>query len=138
MAIKFPSDIENNSSNFAIIDSSGLRGTAHIINQLSETGSGVPSDKRKEGTIVFITSSQEFYGFIGTSSAGWDTPSNWIEIATSQDIFPFTGSAQITGSLGVTGSIAATSFTGSFGGIFISGTIGENVVIEGDIDGGTY
>ena len=68
MAIKFPSDIENNSSNFAIIDSSGLRGTAHIINQLSETGSGVPSDKRKEGAIVLITSSQEFYGFIGTSS----------------------------------------------------------------------
>jgi len=108
MAIKIPSDIENNSPNFAIIDSSGLRGTAHIINQLSETGSGVPSDKRKEGAIVFITSSQEFYGFIGTSSAGWDTPSNWIEIATSQNTFPFTGSAQITGSLGVTGSISVT------------------------------
>jgi len=54
------------------------------------------------------------------------------------DPFPYTGSAQITGSLGVTGSIAATLFTGSFEGIFINGTIRENVVIEGDIDGGTY
>ena len=132
MAIKIPSDIENNSPNFAIIDSSGLRGTAHTINQLSETGSGVPSDKRKEGAIVFITSSQEYYGFIGTSSAGWDTPSNWIEIATSQNTFPFTGSAQITGSLGVTGSISVTG-EGSFG----SGTTTINTSINttGDITG---
>lgn len=112
MAIKFPSDIENNNPNFAMVDSSGLRGTAHIINQLSETGSGVPSDKRKEGAIVFITSSQEYYGFIGTSSAGWDTPSNWIEIATSQDVFPFTGSAGVLGSLNVNG--ITTINTGSF------------------------
>jgi hypothetical protein len=107
MPLKFPDILEHNNSNFALVDSTELRGTSYPLNILTDTGS-VPSDKRKEGAIVFITSSQEFYGFIGTSSAGWDTPSNWIEIATSQDTFPFTGSAQITGSLGVTGS---SSFT---------------------------
>ena len=114
MPIKFPDILQNNSDLFPLVDITSIKGNAYPINALIDTGS-IPGDKRNIGAIVFVTSSREFFGFIGTSSNGWDIPTNWEPLGSGggSGIFDQTGSffattndLQITGSLIITGSDA--------------------------------
>ena len=81
MAIKFPDILENQNPNFALVDSFQFRGNSYPINNIENTGS-IPSDKRKEGVIVFVTGSGDFYGFKGTGSGEWDVAANWTRFSS--------------------------------------------------------
>ena len=114
MALKYPSILEHNNANYPLVDITYIKGNAYPVNALIDTGS-IPIPKRKIGAIVFVTSSREFFGFIGTSSDGWDIPTNWEPLGSGggSGIFNQTGSffattndLQITGSLIITGSDA--------------------------------
>ena len=99
MAIKYPDILEHNNPNFPLVDITSLKGVAYPLGNLSETGS-IPTAKRNPGTIVFLTSSQEFYGYKGQTQGDWDTTTNWEVLGSGQGSgFPFSGSAVITGSL---------------------------------------
>lgn len=120
MALKFPDILQhNNSSSYALIDASELRGTTHTITNLNQTGSLIPTDKRNTGTIVFVTSEQKYYGYYGAtnSSTDWNTISNWKQISDGVNANNLnaitTGSTEvnqtISGSLTVLGGIFATA-----------------------------
>ena len=81
MAIKFPDILENQNPNFALVDSFQFRGNSYPINNIENTGS-IPLDKRKEGVIVFVTGSGDFYGFKGTGSGEWDVAANWTRFSS--------------------------------------------------------
>jgi hypothetical protein len=97
MALLFPDILRHNNSNLPLTDIKEVRGTTYPIADLTATGS-IPPAKRNIGTIIFASSSQEYYGFYGqtTASVDWDDPSNWRTLST------FTG-----------------NYTGSFTGSFI-------------------
>jgi hypothetical protein len=105
MPILYPDILEHNNSAKALVDITQLRGSSYPIGLLSETGS-IPTDKRKLGAIVFVSSSQQFYGFYGqtTGSADWDSVLNWRTLAGGGVGFPFSGNAVITGSLEIVSS----------------------------------
>tara|TARA_Y100000114_G_scaffold93699_1_gene87073 strand:+ start:1479 stop:3305 length:1827 start_codon:yes stop_codon:yes gene_type:complete len=114
MALKYPDILEHNNPNLPLVDITSLKGVAYPLGALINTGS-IPSAKRNPGTIVFITSSGEFFGYIGDDAANWDTPTNWEPLGSGtggSGIFEQTGSffattnnLQITGSLTTTGSV---------------------------------
>lgn len=114
MALKFPDILQHNNSNYALIDSSQVRGTAYGITNLSDTGS-IPSDKRNTGIIVFVSSEQKYYGYYGTTigSTDWNNTDNWKPLADGDNAISLgvitTGSANtnqtISGSLTVTQNI---------------------------------
>tara|TARA_B100001094_G_scaffold316836_1_gene358535 strand:- start:309 stop:2009 length:1701 start_codon:yes stop_codon:yes gene_type:complete len=119
MAIKYPDILEHNNPNFPLVDITSLKGVAYPLGALIDTGS-IPSAKRNPGAIVFITSSGEFFGYIGDDAANWDTPTNWEPLGGGSGIFEQTGSffattndLQITGSLTTTGSVNLTLDTSS-------------------------
>lgn len=111
MALKFPDILEHNNSNLPLVDITELKGNSYPINTLAETGS-IPSGKRKVGAIVFITSSQEFYGFYGqnTSSGDWNSTSNWRPLSTTTGSF----SGSFVGTLTGTASYALNAATASY------------------------
>jgi len=81
MAIFFPDILENNNTNYPLVDATSLKGTAYPLASINNTGS-IPSDKRNVGTIVFDSGSGKFYGFKGSSVSNWNTGSNWIEFGS--------------------------------------------------------
>lgn len=97
MALKFPDILQHNNPNKSLADITQLRGTTYPIGQLSETGS-IPIDKRKIGQIIFVSGSQQFYGYYGqtTSSADWNDSANWQSLAAGATVN--TGSLLITAS----------------------------------------
>lgn len=136
MALKYPDILEHNNPDLPLVDIVSLKGVTIPLGSLSETSSNIPSAKRNPGIIVFITGSQEFYGYKGqdATNSNWDNPSNWEEIgggggtpATPLNsvqfnnngsfggdprfVFnPSTGLAQISGSLQITSSAANDVF----------------------------
>ena len=122
MAIFFPDILENNNTNYPLVDATSLKGTAYPLASINSTGS-IPSDKRNVGTIVFDSGSGKFYGFKGSSVSTWNTPSNWIEFGSgtggSTDLTPlnnFTASAstRLDSLEAATGSYVTNAKTGSF------------------------
>ena len=109
MPIGYPDILVHNNEFEPLVDITSIKGNAYPINSLIDTGS-IPEEKRNIGAIVFVTSSREFFGFIGTSSNDWDIPTNWELLGRGgeSNTFPFTGSALITGSLTLTGSLSTT------------------------------
>lgn len=81
MAIFFPDILENNNTNYPLVNVTSLKGTAYPLASISNTGS-IPADKRNVGAIVFDSGSGKFYGFKGSSVSNWDTGSNWIEFGS--------------------------------------------------------
>lgn len=81
MALNYPDILQHNNSSYALLNASELRGTAFLIPSASATGS-VPEDKRQLGSIVFASASQQFYGFIGPTTASWNTASSWVNLST--------------------------------------------------------
>ena len=136
MALKFPDILEHNNPNNPLVASSQFKGVAVAIGQLSDTGS-IPTNKRDIGTIIFVSSSQEYYAFTSDDVSNWDTPSNWKEIsigATSE----FT-SAGISGSWQsqnflTTSPFTSAGITGSAQSL-LSASLGEvvNITASGDI-----
>ena len=108
------------------MDVTESRGTAYPLNQLSDTGS-IPSDKRKPGMIIFVTSSKEFYGFKGTGSADidWNTSSNWGSIGGS------TTSTSVKS--GVVTSFAGTPYSASVSFVSAFPDTSYSVSLTGDI-----
>ena len=101
MPLKYPDILQNNNPNYPIADIKEIRGNAYPLGTLSETGS-IPPAKRRVGTIVFTSGSQEFYGYYGqtTSSADWNMVSNWRNFSSGSG-----GSIANTGGFITTGSI---------------------------------
>lgn len=97
MAVLYPDILQHNNANLALVDVTSLRGNAYPIDVLSSTGS-IPSDKRKVGMLVFTSGSQALYAFFGqtTSSADWDSTSNWKTISTGAANQIITGSISAT------------------------------------------
>jgi hypothetical protein len=93
MALKFPDILEHNNSNLPLVDIIEIKGNSFPLGTLDETGS-IPSAKRNIGTIVFISSSQEYYGFYGqdSSSISWDDEENWRPLGGGGDTFQITSS----------------------------------------------
>jgi hypothetical protein len=93
MALKFPDILEHNNSNLPLVDIIEIKGNSYPLGTLDETGS-IPSAKRNIGTIVFISSSQEYYGFYGqdSSSISWDDEENWRPLGGGGDTFQITSS----------------------------------------------
>ena len=77
------------------MEQTSLRGLAYPIGQLSDTGS-IPTNKRDVGTMVFTTSSLEYFAYYGptSGSSDWDNPANWKMIinASAYNSGSFTGS----------------------------------------------
>jgi hypothetical protein len=136
MALKYPDILEHNNPNYPLVDIVSLKGVTIPLGSLSETGS-IPSAKRNPGIIVFVTGSQEFYGYKGqdTTDLNWDNTSNWEELGSGgggtpatplnsvqfndngsfggdpRFVFnPTTGLAQISGSLQITSSVSSDVF----------------------------
>lgn len=108
MAIKFPDILVHNNIANPLMASTSSKGTAYPINNLEDTGS-IDTNKRQEGHIVFVTGSQEFYGFAGTGSGEWDKPENWKKLSEWDG--NLNSDASITGSFTVSGSDANVDFT---------------------------
>lgn len=107
MALKFPDILQNNNSNYPLVDITEIRGNAYPVGLLSETGS-IPVDKRKVGAILFSTSSQQFYGFFGQTagSSDWNNPNNWKSLSSgSGTTITTTGGGIVTGSSGLSQTI---------------------------------
>lgn len=81
MPLSYPDILQHNNSSYALLNASELRGTTFLIPSASATGS-VPEDKRQLGSIVFASASQQFYGFIGPTTASWNTASSWVNLST--------------------------------------------------------
>jgi len=83
MAIFYPDILEHNNSAKALADITQFRGTSYPIVALADTSS-IPTDKRNTGALVFVSSTQDFYGFYGQTAGlvDWDTSSNWRAMAT--------------------------------------------------------
>ena len=105
MALKYPDILEHNNPNLPLVDITSLKGVSIPINSLSETGSSIPSAKRNPGAIVFVTGSQEFYGYKGqdATDSNWLNPSNWELLGS--------GASVNTGSLMTTASAALNVIT---------------------------
>lgn len=84
MPVYFPDILENNNPQYPLMDGKFLKGTAYPLNQLSETGSTAMLNRKQLGTVVYVTSSQQYYGYYGqtTSSGDWDNPTNWRAFST--------------------------------------------------------
>ena len=129
MALLYPDILQHNNSTKALVDITEIRGNSYPINLLSDTGS-IPADKRKVGAIVFVSSSQNFYGFYGQTTASWDTPANWRSLGGTID----TGSFVTTSSFNAfTSSYNTGSFTGSFigthtGSLFGTSSLATNAI----------
>jgi len=82
MALKYPDILEHNNPDYPLVDIVSLKGVTIPLGSLSETSSNIPSAKRNPGIIVFVTGSQEFYGYKGqdATDSNWNNPSNWEEI----------------------------------------------------------
>jgi hypothetical protein len=124
LPLYFPTILQNSNPNYALVDSSQLRGSAYVIGTLSDTGS-IPSDKWNYGMIIYASSSAQHYGFFGptTGSTDWNNSTYWKAFSTGSGGgtgagFPYSGSAVITGSLLVSGSgITVTGSLNVYGGI---------------------
>lgn len=149
MALKFPDILEHNNSNLPLVDVTEMRGNTYPIGTLSQTGS-IPESKRKIGAIVFVSSSQEFYGYYGQTSASgdWNTASNWRSLAataTSASFATTAATASYVPASAVVGlnlssitnnTVTASVSTGANAFTLISGsTTLLNVTKEGVISG---
>ena len=139
MALKYPDILEHNNPNLPLVDIVSLKGVTIPLGSLSQTGSSIPSAKRNPGIIVFVTGSQEFYGYKGqdVTDSSWNNPSNWEELGSGgggattpatpinsvqfndngsfggdpRFVFnPTTGLTQISGSLQITSSVSSDVF----------------------------
>lgn len=118
MALLYPDILQHNNSTKALVDITEIRGNSYPINLLSDTGS-IPADKRKIGAIVFVSSSQNFYGFYGQTTASWDTATNWRSLGgidtgsfvSTSSFNSWTGSS--TSQFGGTSSYAENAGTSS-------------------------
>ena len=118
MALLYPDILQHNNSTKALVDITEIRGNSYPINLLSDTGS-IPADKRKVGAIVFVSSSQNFYGFYGQTTASWDTATNWRSLGgidtgsfvSTSSFNSWTGSS--TSQFGGTSSYAKNAGTSS-------------------------
>jgi hypothetical protein len=136
MALSYPDILQHNNSTKALTDIIEVRGNSYPINLLSDTGS-IPVDKRKVGAIIFVSSSQDFYGFYGQTIASWDTTSNWRSLGGTLDTSSFAttgsnifvGNQTVTGSMFVSSSVIANSFTGSLSGTATSATNASKVAV---------
>lgn len=116
MALLYPDILQHNNTTKALTDITEVRGNSYPINLLSDTGS-IPADKRKVGAIVFVSSSQNFYGFYGQTVASWDTTSNWRPL-TNTGSFATTGSNVFIGNQTITGSLnVSSSISGNKGNL---------------------
>ena len=115
MPIFYPDILEHNNPDRALVDITQLRGSSYPVGILSETGS-IPTDKRKLGAIVFVSSSQEFYGFYGqtTGSLDWDSTLNWRTLSTFSGSYTGSFSGSFIGNLTGTSSYANNALSSSF------------------------
>ena len=115
MPILYPDILEHNNSAKALVDITQLRGSSYPVGILSETGS-IPTDKRKVGAIIFVSSSQQFYGFYGqtTGSADWDSTSNWRTLSTFSGSYTGSFSGSFVGNLTGTSSYATNALSSSY------------------------
>jgi len=104
MPLLYPDILENNNTNFPLINVTSVKGTAYPLASISNTGS-IPADKRNVGAIVFDSGSGKFYGFKGSSVSNWNTGSNWIEFGSGSG----GGSTDLTALNNFTGSMYVTS-----------------------------
>jgi len=125
MPVFYPDILEHNNSNRALVDITELRGNAYPINQLSDTGS-IPTDKRKIGAIVFVTSSGAFYGFSGTSSSLWNDPTKWGSLGSGGGGGDITA---VTAGTGLSGGGSSGDVTLSNAGV-ISITAGDGISVN--------
>jgi len=95
MALFYPDLLRHNNPSNPLMEQTSLRGLAYPIGQLSDTGS-IPTNKRDVGTMVFTTSSLEYFAYYGptSGSSDWDNPANWKMIinASAYNSGSFTGS----------------------------------------------
>lgn len=114
MPLNYPDILQHNNPNNPLMAQIQLRGLAYPIGQLSDTGS-IPTNKRDVGSIVFVTGSQEYYAYYGSTSSSidWENPDNWKVLVNSNNYN--------TG-----------SFTGSFTGELIG--LGANITHIGYVD----
>ena len=112
MALLYPDILQHNNSTKALVDITEVRGSSYPIDLLSDTGS-IPVDKRKIGAIIFVSSSQDFYGFYGQTTASWDVSENWRllnytgSLVTTSSFNEYTGSS--TSQFAGTSSYSLTS-----------------------------
>jgi hypothetical protein len=148
MPILYPDILEHNNSAKALVDITQLRGSSYPVGLLSETGS-IPTDKRKLGAIIFVSSSQQFYGFYGqtTGSADWDSTSNWKTLATYSG--SFTGSLLGTSSYSTQALSSSYALTASFalnggggstntGSLLTTASVNLNTITFTKGDGSTF
>ena len=115
MPILYPDILEHNNPAKALVDITQLRGSSYPLGILSETGS-IPADKRKLGAIIFVSSSQEFYGFYGqtTGSGDWDSKSNWRTLSTFSGSYTGSFSGSFIGNLSGTSSYSTQALSSSY------------------------
>jgi hypothetical protein len=112
MPIFYPDILENNNSDYPLVDATFLKGNAYPLAELADTGS-IPTNKRRIGLIVFTSGSQEWYGYKGQDVSGWDTPSNWEQIGAGGG-----GSTDYISNVAYdTGSISFTGVGSAFDGV---------------------
>ena len=85
MPIKLSDILEHKNPNYPIVDATSLKGNTYPISELSETGS-IPSEKRKEGMIVFVQDENEYYGFIGDVASEWEDSTKWKQISAETNV----------------------------------------------------
>ena len=161
MALKYPDILEHNNPNLPLVDIVSLKGVTIPLGSLSQTGS-IPSAKRNPGIIVFVTSSQEFYGYKGqdATDSNWDNTSNWSELGSGGGAgnpaspinsvqfndngsfggdprFIFeksTGLAQISGSFQITGSTSNDIFLIKSGSVEVTKVNNDGVFVLGEMN----
>ena len=85
MPIQLADILEHKNPNYPIVDATSLKGNTYPISELSETGS-IPSEKRKEGMIVFVQDENEYYGFIGDVASEWEDSTKWKSISGAESV----------------------------------------------------
>jgi hypothetical protein len=131
MAIFYPDNLQHNNSNKYLVDITEVKGNSYPLGLLSETGS-IPTDKRSIGQIIFVSSSQQYFGYYGSnvSASNWDNPLNWKTLSTFSGSFSgaFSGSFSGDGS-GITGIISSSfASTASY-----LNTLNQDLTVNGNL-----
>jgi hypothetical protein len=132
MALKFPDILEHNNSNLPLVDITEIKGNSYPLALLSDTGS-ISVNKRKVGAIIFVSSSQEFYGFYGQDTGSWDTPSNWRTLSTFSGSYTGSFSGSFSGSLFGTASYATQALSASWSPIISPFPFTGSALITGSL-----
>jgi hypothetical protein len=87
MAIKFGDTLENQNSNYPIVDASGNNVKGVIFHTGLPSGTDFPN-KRALGAILVDTSAKVVYTYKGTdiTNGNWGNPDNWEEIGAGESI----------------------------------------------------